>query len=375
MKKLVIALAAVAMLAPGFAGAETIYLRSGSRLSGMVVEDKAEGVKVAVTSDNGNTAILTIAREKIDRVEKVGTFDERLKVAQGVLDDDDGPDAEPRFRELVRENPRHGGARIGLAKSLVNLGRETEAFKTMEHYVALTTDKRDPRALLYYAELLLQRGDHRDARKWTKEAGAQDPGNAKLKEQVDAQMKRIERVRDGADIADQKAAALKAEVEKRVKERAAFDRATGTNLDASQAGKALAEWTNGAGAQVVESTVITLEAADRAEGNFARGVESAEYQKFVENVSVVVQVTEAAWTKLYDHQKRQQIYGWFYQLRARYPNAVPRITVQKTEKDKRGQPVVTELARGTWDGRKEEIVVDMWTAANVDPTRPRTRPR
>lgn len=374
MKKLLLGMAALltsalALTQAPAARAETIYLKSGAKIIGRVIEDKPDSLKVEVAVEGG-IAVLTLHRDKIDRIEKATTFDERLAIAERWLEDNSAG-AETRLRDLVREDPRHVGARIGLARALTKLGRDSEALKTMEHYFALVQDRRDPAALLYYAELLMYRGDYRDARKWARDASALEPQNAKVREQSDALVRRIERMRDGTEAAEVRAAASRAEIDARIKERAAWDKATGTNLDAQQAGEELRLWAQQGGNNVVESTNIRLTAADRAEGAYARGGDVADYRKTVTVVTATIIVNETQWLAPYDHQKRILMNGWFYQLRERYPASVPVIQVQKMDKDRQGRPQPVDIARGLYDGRKERLVVDLWTPPNVDPTRPR----
>jgi hypothetical protein len=38
--------------------------------------------------------------------------------------------------------------------------------------------------------------------------------------------------------------------------------------------------------------------------------------------------------------------------------------------DERGKQVEKRLARSSWDGRRDQVVVDRWTKENRDPGRP-----
>lgn len=349
--------------------AETIYLKSGSKLTGKIVEQNDDAVKLEVQVEGGGSAVLTIKRSRIDRIEEADSFDERLALAQRKLGAGFYDDAERAFRELVRENLKHAGARMGLARALYGNKKLAEALKTLDHYLILVPTGRDPQLLLLAAEMRMYNSDWREAKDLAREAAALDPLNSELKEQSTALLKRIDRYRDGTEAAEQKAAEQKAELEKRAAERAQFDRTTGSNQDACEASSELYAWMRQSDSSIVSSIKIVLGASDKAESFFARGGGAEEYRKYVETVQATVIVNEASWLRVQDHVKHQHIYGFYYQLKQRYPKTTPLVTFVKRDADDKGRTKQTDLARGSWDGKRARIVVELWTPANVDRTR------
>ena len=349
--------------------AETIYLKSGSKLTGKIVEQTDEAVKLEVAVEGGGSAVITIKRSRIDRIEKADSFDERVAAAQRRLDANFFDDAERGFRELVRENPKHAQARMGLARALYGNKKLTEALKILDHYLLLTPTGRDAQLLLLAAEYRMYNGDYREAKDLAREAAATDPLNNALKDQSAALAKRVDRYRDGTEAAEKKAAEQKAELDKRASERSQFDRTAGNNLDACEAASELATWMRQGDPGIIVSIKITLGASNKAESFYARGGDAAEYRKAVETVAVVAVVNEANWLRLLDNVKQEHLYGFYYQLKQRYPNTTPLVTFVKRDADDKGRTKQTDLARGSWDGKRGKIVVELWTPANVDRAR------
>lgn len=349
--------------------AETIYLKSGSKLTGKIVEQTDEAVKLEVAVEGGGSAVITIKRSRIDRIEKADSFDERVAAAQRRLDANFFDDAERGFRELVRENPKHAQARMGLARALYGNKKLTEALKILDHYLLLTPTGRDAQLLLLAAEYRMYNGDYREAKDLAREAAATDPLNNALKDQSAALAKRVDRYRDGTEAAEKKAAEQKAELDKRASERSQFDRTVGNNLDACEAASELATWMRQGDPGIIVSIKITLGASNKAESFYARGGDAAEYRKAVETVAVVAVVNEANWLRLLDNVKQEHLYGFYYQLKQRYPNTTPLVTFVKRDADDKGRTKQTDLARGSWDGKRGKIVVELWTPANVDRAR------
>lgn len=349
--------------------AETIYLKSGGKLSGKIIEQNNDAVKIEIAVEGGGSAVLTVKRSRIERIEQADSFEARVEAAQAKLDAGFLDDAERQFRELVRENGKHARSRMGLARALHGNKRLAEALKTLDHYLILVPTGRDPQLLLLAAELRMYNSDWREAKDLAREAAALEPLNAGLKEQSAALLKRIDRYRDGTEAAEQKAAEQRSELEKRAAERAQFDRTTGSNLDACEAASELSSWMRQADASIVSAIKITLGATDKTESFYARGGSAEEYRKFVDTVQATVVVNESAWLRVQDHVKQQHIYGFYYQLKQRYPKTTPLVTLVKRDADERGRTRQTDLARGSWDGKRGRIVVELWTPANIDRTR------
>ncbi len=362
-----LALSLLAMASPS--RAETVYLKSGSKLTGKIVEQNDDAIKLEVAVEGGGSAVITIKRARIDRIEEADSFDKRLAAAQRRLDANFFDDAERGFRELVREDSRHARARMGLARALYGNKKLTEALRILDHYMVLKPTGRDPQLLLLAAEYRMYNGDWREARDFAREAAALEPLNTELRDQSAALVKRIERFRDGTEAAEKKAAEQRAELEKRASERAQFDRTTGSNYDACEAAAELSTWMRQGDSSLVSAIKITLTASDKAESYFARGGNAEEYRKAVEMVTAVVIVNESSWLRVFDHVKQQHIYGFYYQLKHRYPKTTPVVTFVKRDADERGRTKQTDLARGSWDGKRGRLVVDSWTPANPDRAR------
>jgi len=273
--------------------AETVYLKSGSKLTGKIVEQNDDAIKLEVAVEGGGSAVITIKRSRIDRIEEADSFDERLAAAQRRLDANFFDDAERGFRELVRENSRHAQARMGLARALYGNKKLTEALKILDHYMVLRPTGRDPQLLLLAAEYRMYNSDWREAKELAREAAALEPLNAELRDQSAALVKRVDRYRDGTEAAEKKAAEQRAELEKRATERAQFDRTTGSNFDACEAAAELSTWMRQGDSSLVSAIKITLTASDKAESYFARGGNAEEYRKAVEIVTAVVIVNES----------------------------------------------------------------------------------
>ncbi len=346
--------------------AETIYLKGGSKLTGRIVEQSDDWVKLEVAVEGGGSAVISLKRSRIERIEKADSLDERIEAAQRRLDMRMDLEAERDFRELVRENPRHAGARAGLARALYNQGKLAEALKTLDHYLLLVPQGRDPQLMLLAAEYRMYAGEYAEAKNLAREAAALEPQNSALREQAAALTRRVDRYRDGTEAAEQKAAQQKAEAEKRASERAGFDRTVGSNMDACEAAADLLYWMREANQNLPVAARVELRADARAEAAYARGGDAVEFQRAVDLVTVTITVNEAQWLRDYDHIKRQVVYGLYYQLKTRYPKATPAVTVVKREPDDKGRAGQVDLARGTWDGKRAKLVVELWTPANVD---------
>ncbi len=362
-----LALSLLAIASPS--RAETIYLKSGSKLTGKIVEQNDDAVKLEVAVEGGGSAVITIKRSRIDRIETADSFDERVAAAQTRLDASFFDDAERGFRELVREKPKHAAARMGLARALYGNKKITEALKILDHYMLLMPTGRDAQLLLLAAELRMLNGDWREAKDLAREAAATDPLDNALKDQAAALSKRVDLYRDGTEAAEKKAAEQKAELDKRASERSQFDRTVGNNMDACEAASELATWMRQGDPGIIATIKITLGASNKAESFYARGGDALEYRKAVETVAVVAIINESNWLRLLDNVKQEHIYGFYYQLKQRYPNTTPLVTFVKRDADDKGRTKQTDVARGSWDGKRARIVVELWTPANVDRTR------
>lgn len=344
--------------------AETVCLKAGLRLTGTILEQSKTRLRLQTSDEHGNSVVLTIDIQRIDRIEPARTFAERIEDARGLFEAGDASGAEARFRELMHELPLDARPRVGLALALVALERPVEARKTLEAYLELVRRDRDPELLLELAALLVAEGDTREARKLAREA-AKNAATDEMKQRADLYEEYIDRLRSGEEQRAVAEAARKEEIERRLKERAAFDESRGNCLDAVLASGLLLEWAEGAGPGVAPAMHIELSAPGKASGAYARGGDEKPFRDAVTAVKARVTVSEAAWKALFDHQKDLLVWGWFWQLRARYPQTSPVIEVVcPGNKSKE-----TVLAVGTWNGRKRAVVVDRKTPPNIDQNR------
>lgn len=365
---LVVALCVGLLALPGAAVAETIHLKGGSKVSGRIVEKTDDAVKIEVDVEGGK-AVLSIKRERIDRIEEATTFAERLKVASDQVAALEFKKAEEELRDLLRMDPRHAGTRRALAGALYGQYRYEEAAKTLEHYLLLVQTNRDPELMLQLATYYLEAENYRDARKTAREAADLYPENRDIGARVDDFLKRIERVKSGAEQLKERETAERAEIRRRREERATFDKTRGSNFNAQKAANELLAWSNDGTAKLVVGVFVDIGAPDDAVAAYMAGGEEKDFQDKVTRVQATVRIDPVRWAALWDHEKAANVYGWYYQLRARYPRANPVVTVVSTAKEG-AQEKDKLLARGSWDGRKEQVVMDRWTKENRQPGRP-----
>ncbi|MCA8911623.1 MAG: hypothetical protein KDB82_07950, partial [Planctomycetes bacterium] len=92
---------AIALLLLGVfsaARAETVYLKSGSKIVGKILEDTDEKVRIEVQVEGGGKAVMSIEKSRIDRIEDADTFAERIKAADDLLSLENFRQAEAAFR-------------------------------------------------------------------------------------------------------------------------------------------------------------------------------------------------------------------------------------------------------------------------------------
>lgn len=375
MRRLVLIVACVGLALAGLslgavnARAETVYLKGGSKLSGKIIEQDANAIKLEVNVEGGGSAVITIKRSRIDRIEAADSFADRISAAQRRLEGNFFAEAERDFRELVRENSRHAPARMGLARALYAQNKLAEALKTLDHYMILVPVAREPRLLLLAAEYRMYSGDYSEAKSLAREAAALDPTNSEIADAAKSLSRRVERYRDGTEAAEIKAAEQRAEIERLASSRAEYDRTVGNNFDACEAAAALLVWLRETDQNLSVAIKVSLDADARAETAFARGQDVLEYRRAVSIVTCTLVVAESEWLRFFDHVKQQHIYGFYYQLKARYPRTAPIVSIVKREPDDRGRTRQVDLARGSWDGKRARVVVDLWTPLNPDRTR------
>ena len=348
--------------------ADTVQLRSGSRIEGDVLEESDTSVKLQVATDAGKS-VISIDRAQVVRIEKAPSFASRLESAQKLLAEGQAPSAEDAYRELMREEPRHAGARMGAARAMVANYKHAEALKTLEHYLELVPEGRSPDLLMLLAERYLYAREYRDARKTAREAAQLAPDDKALQQAEDEFAKRVDRVRAGYEQLEDRRTKELAERNRLMEARASFDQQVANNKEAQDAGQMLLDWTAAAQPRMIISRFVEVTAPAAALEAYRLGSPERDLQREVTRATLKVQVDEAIWTSLYDHQKAMYIYGWYYQLRDRYPKTFPDIKVV-SEVEERGRKTEKELARGSWDGRREWVTIDRRTKENRDPTRP-----
>jgi hypothetical protein len=353
----------------GVCRAETVFLKSGSKITGKILEETDLKVRIEIEVEGGGKAVMTIDRSRIDRIETETTRADKLAAAKALLDSGDVRAAEEAYRELVRQEPKDAKARLGLAKALVGLFKYEEAIKTLEHYLLLVDRDRDTDLMLYLADQYLQNKQYKEAKDVAREAAALYPADKGLQAAADEFTKRVERVKAGIEQIKERQTAEGAERDRRVKERAEWDKEKGNNFEACAMGKAIEEWTAESNSSLVLSRFMEIDADKPDWAAYMAGGEASTLQEAVTRAELKLVVDDARWSEMYDHQKAVLIYGWYYQMKARYPKAFPSVTVFSKVKEN-GKEKEKKLARGSWDGRKEKVVVDRWTKENRDPGRP-----
>lgn len=348
--------------------AETIHLKGGSKVTGKILEQTDDAVKVEVDVEGGK-AVISIKRARIDRIEEATTYAERLKAAQGLVAAGEFKTAEAELRDLVKLDPKNSQARMALADALCGAYRYEEATKTLEHYLILVPTGRSADLLLQLARYYLEAQNFRDARKTAREAADLYPENKSLSATVEEFLKRIERVKNGTEQLKERDTAEKAELRKRRDDRAGFDKLRGNNFDAQEMSDNLVKWTAESAPKLLFGVLVDLGAPDDAIGAYLAGGEAKDYRDRVTRAQATVRVDQARWTEMYDHQKAVLLYGWYYQLRERYGKTFPTVTVVCTVKEGNAEKD-KNLARASWDGRKEQVVIDRWTKENREPGRP-----
>lgn len=354
------------LLAFAPARAETVFLKSGSKITGKILEQNDQKIRIQVDVEGGGKAVMTIDRSRIDRIETETTRAESIAAAEGLLAAEEFRRAEADFRELVRQEPKDPKARMGLAKALVGLYRYEEAVKTLEHYLLLVDRDRDTDLMLFLADQYLQARNYRDAKKVAREAGDLYPQDKGLQVTVDEFIKRCDRVKNGTEQLKERETAESAERKRRVEERASWDKARGNSFEAVAFGKELEDWTAESNSKLIFSRWLEIDTGKEQWAAYMAGGDEKALQEAVTRCELKLTVDEARWTEMYDHQKAVLLNGWYYQMKARYPRTFPSVTVFSIDASGKEK----KLARGSWDGRKEQVVVDRWTKENRDPGRP-----
>jgi tetratricopeptide (TPR) repeat protein len=350
------------------ADAELVYLKSGAVLDGRVLEDSEHGITLEVPREGGAT-LLSIPREHLLRVDTDADFQARLARAEALLRTSQYAQSEELLRELLRQQPQHAGARMGLARALIATRRSTEALRVLDAYLELVEHERNAALVLFTAEQYLEARDFRNARRLAREAASLPTADEELKSEADEFVRRIERVRSGAEQFQERTAAEQADRARLRAERANWNSDLGNSREAEDAGLMLAEWTADAQPRLLLSRHVEITAPTEAMNAYLAGGDARELRERVNRCNVKLRVDETIWLSLYDHQKAVFIYGWYYQLKDRFPRCSPAVTVV-VETEERGRMVEKRVARGTWDGRRESVTIDRWTRENRDPNRP-----
>jgi len=374
MKRVLTAIAVFALL--GWLGsistAETIYMKSGSKLTGKILEETEEKVKLEVEVEGGGKAVITIDKSRIDRIETADTFTERVQAAEAQLAAEDFRRAEDSFRELLRNEPKDARVRMGLAKALVGLFRYEEAVKTLEHYLVLVDRDRDSDLMLYLADQYLHARNYRDAKKTAREAADLYPQNKGLQVAVDEFLKKCDRVRSGSEQLKERETAESAERKQRIEERKEWDEEKGNSRESVEFGQTLSDWTSESRPKLVLGRYLKLDAPKDDWSRYMHGGDEENLQASVTRADMKFIVDEVRWLELYDHQKAVLVYGWYYQMKDRYPKTFPVVEVVSMVTE-RGKEKEKKLARGSWDGRREQVIVDRRTQEIREPGRPTRR--
>ena len=370
MRRLALLLAAFAIALTGWTGAqaETIHLKGGSKVTGKIVEQTDDAIKVEVAVQDG-TAVIAIKRARIDRIEEATTFADRLTAARALVAAGEYRKAETELRDLIKLDPKNAGARRALADALCGSFRYEEATKTLEHYLLLVPTGRDTELMLQLAQYYLEAANYRDARKVAREAADLYPENKDLGARVDEFLKRIERVKAGTEQLKERDTAEKADLRKRKDDRAGVDKKRGNVYDAQLAADDLLAWAAESAPKLVLSALVDLGAPDDALAAYGAGGDEKLFRDKVSRAQATIRVDEARWLEMYDNQKAVLLYGWYYQMRDRYGKTFPTVTVVATIKEG-NQEKEKNLARASWDGRKDQVNIDRWTKENRQPGRP-----
>ncbi|MCF6229138.1 MAG: hypothetical protein L3J82_10875 [Planctomycetes bacterium] len=347
--------------------AETIYLKSGSKLVGKVLDEKDGKVRIEVKTETGK-AVITIKRSRIERIETGDSFDNQLKNAQGFLATERWRDAEAGFRALARIEPTDALVRKGLAAALWGRYKSAEAIKTLENYLLLVRTNRDASLMLQLAEYHMYAKEYRDARKIAREAAALYPENSALQAEVKTFTKRIDRVKSGAEALKKRKTEAEAARDEAVKQRSEYDRKRANCWDIQQNVDKLKAWTSQSDPTLILEDYAELGVQDNYLRAYLNGGSEADFRKLVSRCEVKLTVDTVAWNELWDHEKSIILYGWFYQLDQIYPRCNPVITIQGEVEDSRKKKM-KKLARGSWDGRRDRVNVDRWTKERRDPRR------
>ncbi|MCB9896020.1 MAG: hypothetical protein H6839_16420 [Planctomycetes bacterium] len=353
----------------GMARAETVYLKSGNKITGKILENNDEKVRIEIQVEGGGKAVMKIDKSRIDRIETETTRAEKLTAAEALLTAEEFRRAETEFRELVRQEPKDHRARLGLAKALVGIYKYEEAVKTLEHYLLLVDRDRNTDLMLYLADQYLQARNYRDAKKTAREAADLYPQDKGLQATVDDFLKRCDRVKSGSEQLKERETAESAERKRRIEERKSWDKDKGNSFESVAFGMKLEDWTAESNEKLILGRYMEIDADKDAWNSYLSGGDEISLHENVTRCEMKFVVDETRWLEMYDHVKAVLIYGWYYQMKARYPKSFPSVTVVSISKDG-GKEKEKKLARGSWDGRKDQVVVDRWTKENRDPGRP-----
>ena len=351
------------------AQAETVFLKSGNKITGKILEDGDKKVRIEVEVEGGGKAVMTIDKSRIDRIETETTRAESIEAGEALLKAEEYRRAEEAFRELVRQEPKDHRSRLGLAKALVGVYKYEEAVKTLEHYLLLVDQDRDPDLMLFLADQYLQARNYRDAKKTAREAADLYPQDRGLQATADEFLKRCDRVKNGSEQLRERETAESAERKARVEERKTWDKEKGNSFESVARGGILEAWTVESNDRLILGRYLELDADKGDWNNYQAGGDAQTLAEKVTRCELKFVVDESRWLEMYDHVKAVLLNGWYYQLKARYPKSQPNVTVVSVSKEN-GKDNEEKLARGSWDGRKERVVVDRWTKEHRDPGRP-----
>ena len=265
----------------GMARAETVFLKSGNKITGKILENNDEKVRIEIEVEGGGKAVMTIDKSRIDRIETETTRDDKLKAADALLTAEEYRRAETEFRELVRQEPKDYRGRLGLAKALVGLYRYEEAIKTLEHYLLLVDRDRNSDLMLYLADQYLQARNYRDAKKTAREAGDLYPQDKGLQATVDDFLKRCDRVKSGSEQLKERETAESAERKRRIEERKTWDKAKGNSFESVESGKKLEDWTAESNEKLILDRYMEIDADKDAWGNYMAGGDEKSLQEKV----------------------------------------------------------------------------------------------
>lgn len=357
----------------GGLSAETIVLHSGGRIEGQILDQTESSVRILVATDNG-PSVLTFAKQDFARIDADGGIQTRIDDAERLLEQGSSEKAEQSFRNLLDENPRNAAIRMGFASALEANHKYTEARLTLEHYLTLRKTGRSPELLVQLAKAQLRAEEYRDAKRTLKLASDLRPDNRAFQRTIDDLLDMVEDTRSGRiknDLARDRVKQIRSD---RIKTRKSFDDDYGNLYDSEQAAKALEDWSRESNAKLVESIHVEIDAPDVKLSQYASGADESELRGAVSRCTLTVTVEIGRWTDLYDSRKKVLIYGWYFQLKQRYPNCEPMIFVEQTTTE-RGKPAKKRIARASFDGRRAALVTDLYTKSHRDPKRPAPKRR